>query len=54
MTVREKIEELNEMGITEIKLYADATNEELPLTDNNIDNEEFECIITGDTADFYI
>lgn len=54
MTVREKIEELNDDGITEIKLYSNATNAELELTDSNLDAELAECIIADDTADLYI
>ncbi len=54
MTAREKIEELKENGIAEIKLYANATNAELPLTNSNLETEDFECIVTGNTADFYI
>ncbi len=54
MTVRERIEELKTNGITEIKLYAEASNMELPMTDGNLDTECADCIITGNTADLYI
>lgn len=54
MTVRERIEELKEQGITEIKLYSNASNTELELTNNNLDTELAESIVTGNTADLYI
>lgn len=54
MTIKEKIEELKANGVAEIKLYSNATNEELPLTDGNVSNVDFEYIVTGNTADFYI
>lgn len=54
MTIKGKIEELKANGVAEIKLYSSATNEELPLTSSNLETEDFECIVTGNTADFYI
>lgn len=54
MTVQEKIEELRTNGISEIKLYAEESNMELPMTGGNLDVEYVDCIISGNTADLYI
>lgn len=55
MTVREKIEELEIAGITEINLYANASGMSLPLTDSNLDTELADCCTSDDgTADLYI
>lgn len=54
MTIYEKIEELKTNGINEIKLYAEASGMELPMTDGNLDTDCADCIIIGNTADLYI